>query len=725
MLERLQRDAVDVPRAARALVVERAAEIGREDLADDAALVVSELVTNAMLHGGGCRSVDVTACDGGLRIQVRDHSAVPPVFGHASEESLTGRGVRVVNRLATRWGGDAEPDGKVVWAEVTGDHGPSHAASSGDILADWADDWSDAAERQLFHIELGDVPTDLLLAAKSHVDNVVREFALAAAGAEAGITAALPPDLASLVAVVDRFADARLSIKHQALEATRRGKPTARLALDLPAEAADAAVEYLAALDEVDAYCRAMRLLTLETPPQHKVFRHWYIGELVTQLRAAASGSAAPPVQAFERRLLVELDRVAAAQRASMRAARLYSVASALASAGTPEAVTSAVLNEGVAALGASGGGVLLSGPGGGLSVSSAVGYDEAIVERLGQETPDDQLPAAMALRTGEPVWLESRAERDRRFPDLATFEATTVALCAVPLEVEGRRLGSLRFSFTEPRLFDEDERRFVLALAAQTAQALDRSQLQRARVEVSNRLQRSLLPPRLPVIPGLEVAAMYHPFGDGVEIGGDFYDVWPIDTGRWAIAIGDAAGTGPEAAALTALVRHTLRALTMSSADPEWVVRALNTALWNSASEDDDDDRFCTALFGVVSIGECTEVKVAGGGHPPVFVRRGDGQLETKIVGGSLLGVFPDIEVGLVEVGMEAGDAVLLLTDGVLEARCRGAQFEIDGVLEVLGRAGGTARAMTDDLQAAVLAHTDGVLTDDMAAVVLRAGGR
>lgn len=108
--------------------------------------------------------------------------------------------------------------------------------------------------------------------------------------------------------------------------------------------------------------------------------------------------------------------------------------------------------------------------------------YDAAVIERLRSESRDAELPAAVALRTGESVWLESRTERDRRFPELVGLESSTVALCAVPLQVEDRRLGALRFSFSTPRLFDDDERLFVQALAAQTAQALERTLIQRGR---------------------------------------------------------------------------------------------------------------------------------------------------------------------------------------------------------------------------------------------------
>jgi hypothetical protein len=289
--------------------------------------------------------------------------------------------------------------------------------------------------------------------------------------------------------VVDGFRDARLSIKHQALAALERGERTTHLVLNLPSGTAQTAQDYLAALDEIDSYCRAGRLLTLETPPQHRLFRQWYIGELVAQLRAGehGNGDLPPPPTPFQERLLAEFDRMDAAQRTSQRTSRLYAMASALATAATPEAVAQAVLVEGVAALFAAAGGILLSSGEDRLWVPGSIGYEPEVVERLRSESPHAALPAAHAFRTGETVWVESRAERDARFPQLVGLERGTISMCAVPLEVQGQRLGAVRFSFHEEHLFDDEERQFVLTLAALAAQALDRAELQRQHVDIRN----------------------------------------------------------------------------------------------------------------------------------------------------------------------------------------------------------------------------------------------
>jgi serine phosphatase RsbU (regulator of sigma subunit) len=403
-------------------------------------------------------------------------------------------------------------------------------------------------------------------------------------------------------------------------------------------------------------------------------------------------------------------------------AARLYSLLGALAGASTTEAVANAVLTEGVAALGASRGGMLLATNEEQIIVPGAVGYEQVLVDRLRAESRDAELPAALSLRTGEPVWIESEAERDVRFPGLTGIEAGTVSMCAIPLEVNGRRIGALRFSFSERKLFDDDERRFALTLAAQCAHALDRAQQYGARLEASRRLQRSLLPPELPRISGLEVAAGYSPLGAGLDVGGDFYDAWQVGE-RWAFAIGDVGGSGPETPALTAQVRFTLRALTVSSSDPIEVVRLLDRSLLSSAEAWSDEERFCTVIFGIVSVGGdgTVDLDMAGGGHPPPLVRRADRHVDELPPLGSLLGMLDHSEVGEQRVRLGPDDCVLFFTDGLTEARKEMDQFGSERVAETLAGAPDDAKGVVSATQHAVLSFAEGSLGDDLAILVLR----
>lgn len=477
---RLDDDVVAVRRA-RSFVRDTLADAGLDAVSDDATLVVSELVTNALLHARPPVVVRVTARVDGARVEVEDASPSLPVRPLAKPDAMTGRGLRFVATLATAWGVEPTEGGKLVWCDLSAES-PATEAPADDVVDAFVAGMEATAARddtERYLVALGDVPTDLLLDAKSHVDNVIREFTLASRGAATGATAPLPPRLAELVeTVTGRFAEARRSIKRQALAAAAAGEERTRLQLELPLTAAAAGRQYLAALDEVDSYARAARLLTLETPPGHRAFRHWYVTCLSEQLEAIAADRTPPPVPTFERYLLDTLGAVAAARRVAERAARLQSATAALAQATTPEQVAAVVVSEGVNVLGASGGSLMVPLDNDHLAVPGAVGYAEALVEQLRAERRDAPLPAAQALRTGRAVWLESRAERDARFPALTGLEPSTLSMCALPLTVGEEVLGVLRFSFDRPRLFDEDERRFTLALAAQTAAALERARL-------------------------------------------------------------------------------------------------------------------------------------------------------------------------------------------------------------------------------------------------------
>jgi hypothetical protein len=178
---------------------------------------------------------------------------------------------------------------------------------------------------QHYEIRLGWVPTELLLSAKTHIDNVVRELALM--HPDSAETDATPlASIDKLARVAEDFAEARREIKIQAVDAARRGDVYTDLVLSLPQSAAAAGVRYLAALDEADRHAKAIRFLTVAAPPSHRVFREWYVREIVAQLRAAGLGQSTPKSTPFSLVLAAELDRVAGdagtATEVNVRAAR-------------------------------------------------------------------------------------------------------------------------------------------------------------------------------------------------------------------------------------------------------------------------------------------------------------------------------------------------------------------------------------------------------------------
>ena len=452
-----------------------------EPVRDEVELVVTELVTNAVLHAPhGVIALRLKDLHDVVRVEVEDAGHGMPVAVRESTTAMTGRGLALVAALSRAWGVESgAPGHKVVWAEVPREPGDllrsEPEVDLEQLLAGWQDG-EDAEPR--YEVRLGSVPTDLLLEAKAHVDNLVREFALADA-------ADLPTHLATLVpAVVQGFSEARVSIKEQALAAAAREDPETELVLHLHASAAEAGEAYLAALDELDRYAQAARLLTVASPPVHKVFRHWYVQSLVDQLRGHARGEAPGPVQTFPARLAEEVGELASLRPSVRRYTGLYEVASLLSGLTTAEEVAEAVVRSGLEILGAHAGGLLTYGEAG-MQVLAAYGFTRTYLDQLEAADPSSDLPGPLVLRTGEPLWIESAEQRDALFPGLRQSEPDTVATCLVPL-VAGHRLGVLRFSFDTPRLFDASERRYVFALADQAAVALQRAELflaeQRAR---------------------------------------------------------------------------------------------------------------------------------------------------------------------------------------------------------------------------------------------------
>lgn len=463
--------------AARRFVADRLSEWGWADAVDDAELCTSELVTNALLHAHTDARLLVRVDDDAVRVEVHDGSRhLPARGGPVVDDAMTGRGLLLIESLATAWGVEPDAAGKSVWFELAAASG-TVARSPQDLLSAWDVEeslWEEpvAAGPPVFAVGLGDVPIRLVLDAAAHVDNLVREFVLATPGTSTGPPVALAERVERAVCGFDPH----VAVRTLAQQAAERGQNRVSLDLELPLSAATSGGEFVEVLNDADEYCRAARLLTLESPPQFRLFREWYVERLTALLHAAAAGRSVAP-QTFEDRLIQELESTGIAQHALQRSARLQQLTAALASALTGERVAAAVLEEGVRSLGASAAGVLVPGPGGGLVVIGSVGYDEALVRRLSTEQVEE-LPVGLALTSAEPVWVESPEERDARFPGLAEVDQASAALCVIPLVVDDHALGVLRFSFAEPGLFGEEERAFLLALGAQAAQALDRARI-------------------------------------------------------------------------------------------------------------------------------------------------------------------------------------------------------------------------------------------------------
>ncbi|MFG3013980.1 PP2C family protein-serine/threonine phosphatase [Streptomyces cinerochromogenes] len=279
-------------------------------------------------------------------------------------------------------------------------------------------------------------------------------------------------------------------------------------------------------------------------------------------------------------------------------------------------------------------------------------------------------------------------------------------------------------FDARDRRAYEEEllRRRQAAEEARRQAEA-DRARLQDALAV----LQQSLLPDTLPQVPGVETAAYYHTASPD-RLGGDFYDVFPVDGKRFAFFLGDVCGKGPQAAALTSLTRYALRAAAHHDPDPVSALTTLNKVL-HERYAGSGDPRYCTAVFGTLESDPTTgqvAVQLASGGHPPVLVLRADGTagyLPTP--GGLLVGILPEARFTTAGTVLGPGDTPLLYTDGLTEARTgkdRTSLYGDDGLLAFATRhAGESPQAVIHALTGLLDSFGDG-LDDDTALLALGA---
>ncbi|MEU0722361.1 SpoIIE family protein phosphatase [Streptomyces lavendulocolor] len=302
----------------------------------------------------------------------------------------------------------------------------------------------------------------------------------------------------------------------------------------------------------------------------------------------------------------------------------------------------------------------------------------------------------------------------------LATAAAVGGETVVLPLVARNRVIGML----TLGRPTDDHFRQEILELAEdlsrRAALALDNARLYSERMAISQSLQRSLLPPGLPQIPGVEVDVIYRAAGEGNEVGGDFYDLFPINDDAYGFAIGDVCGTGPEAAAVTGLARHALRLLAREGLGGPAVLERLNAAILDEGAR----SRFLTLLYGELWPQEdgSALLKVVCAGHPLPLRLRQDGTVEPAAEPQPLLGVMDDLELYEETVTLAPGDVLLCVTDGVTERREGSRMLGDDGLTEVLTTCTGlTAGAVTARIMRAVERFAAEPPSDDMAILAMR----
>jgi PAS domain S-box-containing protein len=288
-----------------------------------------------------------------------------------------------------------------------------------------------------------------------------------------------------------------------------------------------------------------------------------------------------------------------------------------------------------------------------------------------------------------------------------------------LPLAARGRLLGAITLLSAESgRRYDEQDLALAADLARHAALAVDNARLYRQRSHIAMTLQRSLLPPAMPAIPGVEIAARYRAAGEGIEVGGDFFDIFQTGEATWTISIGDVCGKGPEAAAVTGLARHSVRAAAIGEHSPSRLLGVVNQAVLQAF----DASTFCTLAVARLDLdGQGARLTLACGGHPLPMRLAADGTISSLGRHGTLVGLFDDPVFSDETIVLAPGDALLFYTDGLVEGYGgdieRGEAIVGDLLAECAGEG---AEAIADRIEGSI-AEAAAAARDDVALVVVR----
>ncbi|MFE6709546.1 SpoIIE family protein phosphatase [Streptomyces sp. NPDC057695] len=305
-------------------------------------------------------------------------------------------------------------------------------------------------------------------------------------------------------------------------------------------------------------------------------------------------------------------------------------------------------------------------------------GFPPGFLEPFDGVALDAHVPGVETLTTGRPLFFESMEQLGSRYPDLP-LDAHSGARAFLPLIASGRPVGSCILGFDRPRGFSSEERTVLTALAGLIAQALERAQRYDTESAVARGLQDALLPHRLPVWQGVETVGRYLPGTQGMDVGGDWYDVIETGRDRLALVIGDVQGHGVAAAATMGQLRSAVRAFALAGHRPQDVMRGTNRLLI-----DLDPGQFASCCYVLLDPGT-GELRAVRAGHPPPLLLHPDGTAQrVELAGGMVLGIDGRASYPVTRLRLEPGAVLALFTDGLVEKPGQ----DIDDGIALLGRA-------------------------------------
>jgi len=675
------------PAAARRAVREALTGADLEVMLDDAVLLVSELVTNAVVHAGTQIELHIDLGPGSARVEVIDYrpGALPALLREPDDDREAGRGMILLDAIAKEWGTRHFAGGKAVWfmlgvtdrvaprplpLRLLGPGSPPSPPVVSWLLGLPADLEEQLSPEQmlgeLLHrlCETMDLQHGWLLA-ESDPDS--EQWSMVARHD--------PTDLAPEVDEVRRRS--RGSTDHP--PSVRNGL----LVLPLLRRTGVFGALVVGDADHLDEPRVALARLVGDRMGVVLRDERAHAAQLRDRRSLALLAEAS---ELFAGTLDVSLVMTLTAQLVVPRFANWAGVYTTD-DQGAHLAAVAHALETGTAPLRES------------LASDAARVLVQRLVRELREQpslVPAHELPAALRVAVGE--------------------------LLAVPLVARGRLLGVMLVGRPPGTGPARDDSGLLLDLARRAALAVDNARLYEERTAIAKALQSSLLPPTLPTGAHVEFGSRYAPAGEGNEVGGDFYDVFAVPGGLWAMAIGDVCGKGAEAAAITGLARNVLRLLGQDGTPTPAVLRRLNAAILDLG----DRGRLCTALMATVRAAPSgLVVRLSTAGHPPPVLVTADGHASFVGTSGSLLGVFEDIEVPDDELVLAPGGTLVFYTDGVTERRDGDRMFGDERLLAACASAAGSsADTFAGLLEQAVRDFGHQASRDDLAVLVVRASG-
>jgi serine phosphatase RsbU (regulator of sigma subunit)/anti-sigma regulatory factor (Ser/Thr protein kinase) len=642
-------------------------EAGLTDVLDEALLLTTELSTNGVIHACTDLDLEIVVDAGSITVGVMDFRTGPLTAslagpsrsrsGPPGEADLDerGRGLLLVDRLASSWGTVHHPGGKGVWFRLDRPNPNGHDPEPRNGLAALA-------------------PTGLTVAGSAPVPaltpETLAELNAPSALANGAALADIGQELLKRLCGVIHAAGAAVVID----EGDGRG----------PQVAAGYGVS-------------AANVLQVPLP----LTRPWR-GELTLAVNDTALARTLAEFTAERIALLVENQRLRRSDLERRGWLTFLAEASELLAQSLDVGLTMALIPQLVVPRLGEWCAIHTADDGGELRLAAATHADESELTTL-----------LDALEGALPQVREAR-QTDAVVPLAAPVEGYAVGLVA-----RGQQLGVLSVGRRGDHWQSPEEVAVVEDVARRAALAVDNARIHAERHAVAQALQRSLLPPRLPEVAGIDFGAEYVPTGGGVDVGGDFYDVVALPDNRWLVVVGDVSGKGVQAATVTGLVRDVTRVLIRDGRPlPEALARLNDTLVERGGG------RFCTLALAAVTPGVRgrLDVSLYLAGHDQPVLLHADGT--TSLVGacGTALGLLTAISSPLSSVCLEPGDTLVFYTDGVTERRRGLDLFGVDRLRhEAAALAGFPADVVAARLRAAALGFSSEVPRDDIAIFALR----